>query len=311
MQVVIRYISPKFIQTSSLVLFTFCMVHVNTVVAQSSLFAKTAVGKMGDIEVTASQINTLIAAQNSETRKVFASQPETVKNLIEAELIRRSVLSEARKAEWDKRTDVVVAMDRARDSAIIDNFVMSRATPGIGYPSDAEIQSAYSANISRFQVPAQIRLAQILLRLPENASAAEVKRTLAQAQDLSQRLDRGENFEALAKEFSQDATSKDGGGLLDWLNESDLTPQFRTAATGLKGNAVSKPIRSPFGYQLIKVIERKPASTIPLSEAREAIVKALRDARTEQNRNMFLEDLKKTKPLTINQDALKDIKILP
>ena len=311
MQVVIRYISPKFFKTIPLVLFTFCMVHVNAVVAQSSLFSKAAVGKMGDLEVTSSQINTLVAAQNPETRKIFASQPEAIKNLIEAELIRRSILSEARKADWDKRTDVVVAMDRARDSAIIDNFVMSRATPGIGYPSDAEIQSAYSANIARFQIPAQVRLAQILLRLPENASAAEVKRTLAQAQDLSQRLDRGENFEALAKEFSQDATSKDGGGLLDWLNESDLTPQFRTAATGLKGNVVSKPIRSPFGYQLIKVIDRKPASTIPLSEAREAIVKALRDARTEQNRNMFLEDLKKTKPLTINQDALKDIKILP
>ena len=311
MQVAIRHKSPKLLLVAALILLTLHLVNAKDAIAQGSLFSKTALGKMGDIEVTSSQINALVAAQNPETRKIFASQPEAVKNLIEAELIRRSVLSDALKADWDKRTDVIVAMERGRDQAIIDNYVMSRATPGIGFPSDAEIQAAYSANISRFQVPAQIRLAQILLRLPENASAAEVKRTLAQAQDLSQKLDRGENFEALAKEFSQDATSKDGGGLLDWLNESDLTPQFRTAATGLKGNAVSKPIRSPFGYQLIKVIERKPASTIPLSEAREAIVKALRDARTEQNRNMFLEDLKKTKPLTINQDALKDIKVLP
>jgi parvulin-like peptidyl-prolyl isomerase len=202
-------------------------------------------------------------------------------------------------------------MERGREQAIIDNFVMIRATPGIGFPSDAEVQAAYSSNISRFQVPAQIRLAQILLRLPENASAAEAKRTLAQAQDLSQRLDRGENFEALAREFSQDLTTKDGGGLLDWLNESDLTQQFRTAAAGLKVNSVSKPIRSPFGYQLIKVVERKPASTIPLSEAREAIVKALRDTRTEQNRVTYLEDLKKAKPLTINQDALKDVRVKP
>ncbi len=306
-----RLINPQYFLPIALVLLTYYFLNVNVAVAQGSLFSKTVVGKMGDIEITSTQINVLIAAQNPETRKVFAAQPESVKNLIETELIRRSVLSEALKAEWDKRTDVAVAMERAREQAIIDNFVITRATPGFGYPSDAEIQSAYSSNISRFQVPAQIRLAQILLRLPENPSAAEVKRVLAQAQELSQKLDRGENFEALAKEFSQDLTSKDGGGLLDWLNESDLTPQFRTAAAGLKGNAVSKPIRSPFGYQLIKVIERKPASTISLSEVREAIVKALRDGRIEQNRVTYIEDLKKAKPPTINQDALKDIRVKP
>jgi peptidylprolyl isomerase len=292
-------------------LLTHHLFNAKAAVAQSSLFSKTAVGKMGDIEITSSQINALVAAQNPETRKLFASQPEAVKNLIEAELIRRSILSDALKADWDKRTDVAVAMERARDQAIIDNFVMSRSAPPMGYPSDAEVQAAYSANISRFQVPAQVRLAQILLRLPENASAADVKRTLAQAQELSQRLDRGENFEALAKEFSQDLTTKDGGGLLDWLNESDLTQQFRTAVAGLKGNSVSKPIRSPFGYQLIKVVDRKPPSTIPLSEARESIVKALRDTRTEQNRNNYLEDLKKAKPPTINADGLKEIRIKP
>jgi hypothetical protein len=59
------------------------------------------------------------------------------------------------------------------------------------------------------------------------------------------------------------------------------------------------------------VVERKPASTIPLSEVREAIVKALRDGRTEQNRVTYLEDLKKAKPLTINQDALKDVRVKP
>jgi len=311
MQFTIRHKSPKLLLVGTLILLTLYLVNAKDAVAQGSLFSKTALGKMGDVEITSSQIIALIAAQNPETRKVFASQPEAVKNLIEAELIRRSILGDALKADWDKRTDVAVAMERGRDQAIIDNFVMSRSTPPASYPSDAEIQAAYSANISRFQVPAQIRLAQILLRLPENASAAEVKRTLAQAQDLSQRLDRGENFEALAKEFSQDLTTKDGGGLLDWLNESDLTQQIRTAVAGLKGNSVSKPIRSPFGYQLIKVIDRKASSTIPLGDARESIVKALRDARTEQNRNNYLEDLKKAKPPTINADALKEIRIKP
>jgi parvulin-like peptidyl-prolyl isomerase len=80
---------------------------------------------------------------------------------------------------------------------------------------------------------------------------------------------------------------------------------------GLKVNSVSKPIRSPFGYQLIRLVERKPSSTIPLSDVKQPIIKALRDTRTNQNREIFLDSLRKANPLTIYDEALKEIKIQP
>jgi hypothetical protein len=71
------------------VLLTYLLLNVNVAVAQGSLFSKTAVGKMGDLEITSTQINELLAAQIPETRKAFASQPEAVKNLSEADLLPR------------------------------------------------------------------------------------------------------------------------------------------------------------------------------------------------------------------------------
>jgi len=288
-------------------IFMACIVVPKSILAQS-LFSGPVVGQMGSIEITTTQISSLIAAQIPETRKSFSEQPEALKNLIRNELVRRTVLGEALKAEWDKRSEVIVAMERGKEQAIIDNFVANRSLPPAGFPSEAETKAAYDANIAQFRVPAQIRLAQILIRLPENANASELKRALATAQEISTKIDGGANFGELAKQYSQDETSKNIGGELEWVNENLLTPQFRTTVASLKGNAASKPVRSPFGYQIVKVVDRKPESTIPFSDVRESIAKNLRDARANQNREVYLEGITKKTPPQVKDENLKAIK---
>jgi parvulin-like peptidyl-prolyl isomerase len=296
----------RFFSVAFLILIT-CILVPKSILAQS-LFSGPLVGQMGSIEITTTQISSLIAAQIPETRKSFSEQPEAIKNLVRNELIRKMILSEALKADWDKRSDVILAMERSKDQAIIDNFVANRASPPAGFPSAAEIQNAYNANIGQFRVPAQIRIGQILIRLSENASAGEVKRALTVAQDISTKLEGGANFGELAKQYSQDESSKDNNGELDWVNESLLTPQFRTVVSALKGSAASKPIRSPFGYQIVKVIERKAEYTRPLNEVSDSLAKNLRDARTNQNREAFLEGLIKKNPPQVKDENLKAIK---
>jgi parvulin-like peptidyl-prolyl isomerase len=295
--------------TNASILFVFItFVSSPKDVFAQSLFSGPVVGQMGSVQITASQINSLLAAQTPETRKSYGEQPDAIKTLIRNELVRRMVISEALKVDWDKRTDVAVAIERSKEQAIIDNFVANRSLPPAGFPSEAEIKAAYDANIAQFRVPAQIRLAQILIRLPENANAGEVKRALATAQEISTKLDGGANFGELAKQYSQDESSKDNRGELDWLNENMLTAQFRTAVASLKGNASSKPIRSPFGYQIVKVVDRKPEFTRPLNEISDAIAKNLRDARTNQNREAYLEGLTKKTPPQVNDENLKAIR---
>ena len=296
----------RFFSVAFLILIT-CILVPKSILAQS-LFSGPVVGQIGSIEITTTQISSLIAAQIPETRKSFSEQPEAIKNLVRNELIRKMILSEALKADWDKRSEVIIAMERSKDQAIIDNFVANRSSPPAGFPSAAEIQNAYNANIGQLRVPAQIRIGQILIRLPENASAGEVKRALTIAQDISTKLEGGANFGELAKQYSQDESSKDNNGELDWVNESLLTPQFRTAISALKGSAASKPIRSPFGYQIVKVIERKAEYTRPLNEVSDTLAKNLRDARTNQNREAFLEGLIKKNPPQVKDENLKAIK---
>jgi len=93
----------------------------------------------------------------------------------------------------------------------------------------------------------------ILIKLSEVVSEADGKKKM---DDIKERLDNGEKFEALARQFSEDGSASNGGDL-GWVNPGDTVPQFEKAMNELKNNQISEPVRSPFGWHIIQVIERR------------------------------------------------------
>jgi parvulin-like peptidyl-prolyl isomerase len=83
------------------------------------------------------------------------------------------------------------------------------------------------------------------------------KKQRAKAEEVLQRVRNGEDFAALAKEFSTDPGSKDKGGDLGWFGSGQMVPEFDKAAFALKPGEVSGVVQSQFGFHIIKVEERK------------------------------------------------------
>ena len=93
----------------------------------------------------------------------------------------------------------------------------------------------------------------ILIKLSEIMSEKEGKLKM---DNIKERLDNGEKFEALARQYSEDSTASSGGDL-GWVNPGDTVPQFEKAMNELKDNQISQPIRTQFGWHIIQVIERR------------------------------------------------------
>ncbi|MDP2100918.1 MAG: peptidylprolyl isomerase [Methylotenera sp.] len=93
----------------------------------------------------------------------------------------------------------------------------------------------------------------ILIKLSEIMSEAEGKQKI---DGIKERLDNGDKFEVLARQFSEDGTASNGGDL-GWVNPGDTVPQFEKAMNELENNQISEPIRSPFGWHIIQVLERR------------------------------------------------------
>jgi len=93
----------------------------------------------------------------------------------------------------------------------------------------------------------------ILIKLSEIMSEKDGKLKI---DGIKERLDNGEKFEALARQYSEDSTASSGGDL-NWVNPGDTVPQFEKAMNELKDLQISLPVRTQFGWHLIQVIERR------------------------------------------------------
>lgn len=99
----------------------------------------------------------------------------------------------------------------------------------------------------------QTRARHILIKLSEIMSEAEGKTKM---ENIKERLDNGEKFEILARQYSEDSTASNGGDL-GWVNPGDTVPQFEKAMNELRENEISAPVRSQFGWHVIQVLERR------------------------------------------------------
>jgi peptidyl-prolyl cis-trans isomerase SurA len=93
----------------------------------------------------------------------------------------------------------------------------------------------------------------ILIKLSEVMNEKDGKLKM---DGIKERLDNGEKFEVLARQYSEDGSASSGGDL-GWVNPGDTVPQFEKAMSALKAGEISPPVRSPFGWHVIQVLERR------------------------------------------------------
>ena len=140
--------------------------------------------------------------------------------------------------------------------------------------TDGEIDKYYRENTVQFQEPEKVQVSRIWLPY----TAADKDAVLAQARDIRKRAAGGEDFAALARAFSKDDKASAGGdwGLFDWRS---LTPSETEAVGGLDKNGVSEVVETETGGAILKVTDKAPAVTKPLSEVKTTIQGLLEDER--------------------------------
>ncbi|MBE7118514.1 peptidylprolyl isomerase PrsA [Bacillus cereus] len=127
-----------------------------------------------------------------------------------------------------------------------------------------------------------------------------------EAKEIKKKLDTGTSFEELAKQESQDLASKDNGGDLGYFGAGKMTPEFEKAAYKLKPGQISNPVKSPNGYHIIKLTDKKDLK--PYDEVKNSIRKDLEEERIADasfGQKLLQDELKKA-DIKINDSDLKD-----
>ncbi|MFJ4496059.1 SurA N-terminal domain-containing protein [Pseudomonas atacamensis] len=142
---------------------------------------------------------------------------------------------------------------------------------------EEDLEAAYQKEIANLSE--QRRAAHILIEVNDKTTEAQAK---AKIDEVQARLAKGEKFEALAKEFSQDPGSANNGGDLGYAGPGVYDPAFEKALYSLSKDQVSEPIRTDFGYHLIKLLGVEAPEVPTLASLKDKLTRELKAAQVEQ-----------------------------
>lgn len=165
----------------------------------------------------------------------------------------------------------------------INYIELNAQSMAAGIPvTEQEIVERYESQKLNYRSPEERRARHILIRVDKAADEKSVAAAKEQIEALAKRLAQGESFAELAKKESQDPGSAPDGGDLNYFGRGVMDPAFETAAFTLNKGEISQPVRSSFGFHLIKIDDVRGGETKPLAEVRSQIAAEIRQEQAEQ-----------------------------
>ncbi len=153
-----------------------------------------------------------------------------------------------------------------REQMVLQRVREREVTPRIQI-SEADLETFMKEDPAG-QTEVALNVAHILIAVPEKATPAQVQALQAKAQDIQTRAARGENFSALAKEFSDDRSTRDQGGAFGLRDVSRLPELFVVTTQGIKIGQIAPVARSNAGFHIIKLVERENSAQAMYTQQR-------------------------------------------
>ena len=157
--------------------------------------------------------------------------------------------------------------------------------------SDKETRAYYDANQAAFKQPEQVKASHILIKVGPQADEPQKAAARKKIEEIQQKVQKGDDFAALAKEFSEGPSSAKGGDL-GYFRKGQMMKPFEDAAFALKPGEVSDIVETSFGYHLIKLADKKPESTIAYEDIKAKIQEYLKQKKVGEQVELYIADLK-------------------
>ena len=237
--------------------------------------------------ITVERLNRMYANLNTQMRTNY-DQNGGKGALLENYIRKRLMLQEAFKSGFDKKPEIVAALDSARESALFDRYVRDVVAAGI--VTEKDVKDYYTAHPDDFATPEKVHVRHIVIavtnagpapktdsqaleqisKIAADLRASDVASAQGKPDEATMAKLRLAHFEDAAKKYSEDSSGESGGDL-GWMSKGQLDPTFEAAAWGLKPGVVSGVVHSKFGYHLIYVEGKEPAGVEPFDAVKSGI----------------------------------------
>ena len=228
--------------------------------------------------------------------KMMVASESGKKSYLDRLIIKKLLMREATKSNIENEKEFQARLADIKEQLVIESLLKKKLNADAKL-TDEELKKYYEANKEKFKKEKEINTRHILLKTEE------------EAKQIKEKLLSGEDFAELAKKYSIDPNAKSTGGEVGFHPKGTVLPEYEEAAFKLtKVGQVSNIVKSQFGYHIIRLEGAKPPAYVPFEEVKDFIKQQLVQERQKELIEKYIEDLKKTAKITINENLLKEEK---
>jgi peptidyl-prolyl cis-trans isomerase C len=166
---------------------------------------------------------------------------------------------------------------------------------------EEQARQFYDKNVNLYTDQDQVNAAHILVKLDRNADEGTQAAANERVKKIQEALKSGRDFKEVATEMS-DGPSKTRGGDLGFFRRGQMVRAFEEVAFGLEAGAVSEPVRTQFGWHIIKVFGRKQGKAKTFDEVKEGLIESLTRKKVITEKRRLIKELRASAKITIHAD---------
>ncbi|RLB70639.1 MAG: hypothetical protein DRH04_03230 [Deltaproteobacteria bacterium] len=252
--------------------------------------ASTILATIGSEKITMAEFKQELNSLPPQYRQM-AKDPAIQKEFLDTLVTRNLIYQEGIRRKIQDSPAVKKQLEMFRKKLVVAALLDQEVNRKIKEVSDEELKNYYDGHLKEFQQPKQVKARHILLKDEK------------QAEDVRQKLLKGGDFTALAKEFST-CPSKARGGDLGFFTRDQMVKEFSDVAFSLKPNEISPVVKTQFGYHIIVVDEIKEGRQQTFDEVKDKLKEKMRAERKNKYFNDYIAGLKKQMQVKTYPDLL-------
>jgi peptidyl-prolyl cis-trans isomerase C len=261
---------------------------LGAVLAGSNAMAAIEIAKIGSKSVTDADLKGLVGNVSEAQKQQINGDAEIKNRMVDNLVVEELFVQEAEKTGVSKDKDYQTALDRARRQILAQRFLQKHVQPKI---TDANVKAYFDKNKGKYSQD-EVHAQHVLLK------------DEAEAKEVYEKAKKGDDFETLAKKYSKDPSAAQNGGDLGFFTRSRMVPQFADKAFSMAKGDISEPVKSPFGWHVIKVIEKREGKPIKFDEIKDQV----KGDYQNETINELIASLKKSNKVVIHEDKVKALK---
>lgn len=248
------------------------------------------IAKVGSVTITKDDVDRELKALPEQIQKMFAG-PEGMERFVD-ELVKKEILyQEAKKEGLENNPEYRKKVEDFKRISLI-SLLLEKEIEAKAKVNDADLKKYYEDHKAELTTGGQLRASHILVK------------TEAEADKILEQLKKGGDFAKIAKDESIDKNSAVRGGDLGFFSRGQMVPAFENAAMKLKVGEISGPVKTQFGYHIIKLTGKKEGKVVEFDKVKDLLRQRVTAEKQKELFDSYIEGLKKSYSVEKNNDAI-------